>query len=145
MDELWTRIVENLAGRLTGPMKFRFLLQPTVAAILAIRSGLKDAREGNPAYFWGLLRADPDQRVRMLKDGWKSVGKVFLVALAIDVAYQLLVLRWVYPGELLVIALALAILPYLILRGLTTRIARRGASATAEAGTAPPADGPPTR
>ena len=61
----------------------------------------------------------------MIKDGWKSVGKVFILALVLDVAYQILVLRFVYPGEALLVAFMLAIVPYLILRGLVTRLARR--------------------
>ena len=60
----------------------------------------------------------------MLEDGWKSVGKVFVVALILDVVYQLIVLRFVYPGEAILTAFLLAIVPYLILRGLTTRVAR---------------------
>jgi hypothetical protein len=33
--------------------------------------------------------------------------------------------RFVYPGETIIVAFVLAILPYLILRGLVTRLARR--------------------
>jgi hypothetical protein len=39
--------------------------------------------------------------------------------------YQILVLRFVYPGETIIVAFVLAIVPYLILRGLVNRIARR--------------------
>ena len=60
----------------------------------------------------------------MLRDGWKSVGKVFVLALVLDAVYQVMVLRFVYPGEALVVALLLAIVPYLVLRGLVTRLAR---------------------
>jgi hypothetical protein len=105
-------------------MKFRFILQPAVACFFAIGSGLKDARAGKPPYFWSLL-SDPLHRTEMLQDGWKSVGKVFMLAIVLDVIYQLIVLRFVYPGEALAVALLLAILPYLVLRGLTTRLARR--------------------
>lgn len=61
----------------------------------------------------------------MLKHGWKDVSKVFLLAVVLDVAYQIIVLRFVYPGEVILVAFTLAILPYLLLRGLVTRIARR--------------------
>lgn len=61
----------------------------------------------------------------MLRDGWKSVGKVFLFALLLDAVYQIIVLHFVYPGEAIIVAFVLAILPYLILRGLVTRIARK--------------------
>ena len=123
MDDIWVRVIENLQDRITGPMKFRLLLQPLMASIFAVMSGLKDARLGKPPYFWALL-TDPSHRRDMLKDGWKSVGKVFVLALVLDVIYQIIVLRFVYPGEAIIVALVLAIVPYLILRGLVTRLAR---------------------
>jgi len=124
MEEIWMRFVENMNDRVSGPMKFRLLLQPAMAAFFAIRAGLNDARTGKPPYFWSLV-TDPAHRVDMLKDGWKSVGKVFLIALLLDVVYQIIVLKFVYPGEAIYVAFVLAILPYLILRGLVTRIARK--------------------
>lgn len=124
MDDIWMRIVENMTDRVSGPLKFRLLVQPIMAAFFAIRSGLLDARTGKPPYFWALT-TDPAHRADMLRDGWKSVGKVFMIALVLDVVYQIIVLRFVYPGEAIVVAFVLAILPYLILRGLVTRIARK--------------------
>lgn len=118
------RFVENLVDRVTGPMKFRLLLQPLMAVIFAVMSGLKDAKAGKPPYFWALL-TDPSHRREMIRDGWKSVGKVFVLALILDVVYQVIVLHFVYPGEAIVVALVLAIVPYLIVRGLVTRIARK--------------------
>ena len=124
MDHVWMRIASQLAARVSGPMKFRLVLQPAMAAFFAIRSGLADARAGQPPYFWTLL-SDPTQRMDMLKDGWKSVGRVFILALVLDVVYQIIVLRFVYIGEAFIVAFVLAIFPYLILRGLVTRLARR--------------------
>ena len=123
MEEMWIRFLEDMQGRVTGPMKFRLLLQPVMASIFAVMSGLQDARAGKPPYFWALL-SDPGHRRDMLRDGWKSVGKVFVLALVLDAVYQVMVLRFVYPGEALVVALLLAIVPYLVLRGLVTRLAR---------------------
>lgn len=124
MDDIWIRVIENLQDRVTGPMKFRLLLQPIMASIFAVMSGLKDARLGKPPYFWALL-SDPSHRRDMLRDGWKSVGKVFVLALALDVVYQIAVLSFVYPGEAIFVAILLAIVPYLLLRGLVTRLARK--------------------
>src|SRR5215471_16676752 len=42
-------------ARPSGPMKFRFVLQPLMAAIFAARDGLKDARTGRPPFFWAML------------------------------------------------------------------------------------------
>ncbi len=73
----------------------------------------------------------------ILKDGWKSVGRVFLLAIVLDVVYQLYVLHYVYPLQSITVALILAIVPYLVLRGLVTRVARaiRGASTRTPTGT----------
>ena len=60
----------------------------------------------------------------MLKDGWKSVGKVFVLALILDVVYQIIARRSVYPGEAFVTAVVLAIVPYLVVRGAVNRIER---------------------
>jgi hypothetical protein len=123
MDDTWTRVASQLIDRVSGPMKFRLVLQPAMAALFAIRSGLADARAGKSPYFWTLL-SDPADRVDMIRDGWKSIGKVFILALVLDAVYQWIVLHFVYVGEMIIVAFVLAILPYLILRGLATRLAR---------------------
>ena len=123
MHHIWIRIGSDLADRVSGPMKFRLVLQPLMAAFFAIRSGLADAREGKPPYFWALL-TDPSQRSDMLRNGWKSIGRVFILAVVLDVVYQIIESRFVYIGEAFIVAFILAIVPYLILRGLVTRVAR---------------------
>ena len=121
MDDFWTRVVDNMAARVSGPMQLRLLLQPLMASILAIRAGLADAKAGKTPYFWALF-SDPVHRATIVKDGWKSVGKVFVLALILDVIYQIVATRFVYVGEAITTALLLAIAPYLILRGLVTRL-----------------------
>jgi hypothetical protein len=105
-------------------MKFRLVLQPAMAAFFAIRSGLKDARTGKSPYLWSIL-SNFSHCGPMLKSGWKDIERVFLLALAMDVVYQLIERRFIYPGEAIIVAVALAIVPYLVLRGLVTRAARR--------------------
>ena len=123
MDDIWIRVVENMVDRVSGPMKFRFVLQPVMASIFAVLAGLNDARTGKPPYLWALI-TDREHRQDMVRDGWKSIGKVFVLALTLDVVYQIMVLRFVYPGEAIMTAFALAIVPYLILRGLVNRLVR---------------------
>jgi hypothetical protein len=125
LDHTLTRVAENLVARVTGPMKFRLLLQPAMATFFAIRDGLRDARECRPPYFWGLF-THKGERESMLKNGWKSVGKVFILAVVLDVVYQLIEHRWtVYPGEAILVAIILALVPYLLIRGPVNRIACR--------------------
>jgi hypothetical protein len=131
MEHLLLRMWENLGLRISGPMKFRLVMQPAMALFLAIRGGLKDARHGKSPYFWTMFTA-PAERRAMLQDGWKSVGRLFVVAIVMDAVYQLIVQRWVYPGEAVVVATILAIVPYLLIRGPVNRIARLSRSAAKE-------------
>jgi hypothetical protein len=122
IEDSFTRLWENLIARPTGPLKFRFLMQPAMAILLAFRSGLKDSRDGKPAYFWAVF-ADPSQRRELLHDGWKSIGKLIVLTVAFDCVYQVIVLHWIYPFEALVVSLVLAVIPYLLVRGPVNRIA----------------------
>ena len=124
MEDLLARFWKNLVGRVGGPMTFRLIIQPLVAAFLGIRAGLKDARKERPAYGWAVF-TDPVHRRELLRAGWKGVAKVFVAAVIIDLIYQFIVLRWVYPGEALIVGVTLALLPYLFIRGPANRIARR--------------------
>jgi hypothetical protein len=123
MEEIFTRLWNDLIGRIGGPMSFRLLLQPTMAMIFAIRDGLKDAREGRPAYFYSLF-TDPENRRSRLREGFKAVSRVFTFAIVMDFIYQVIVLRWFYPLQALIVAIVLALLPYILLRGPVNRIAR---------------------
>jgi hypothetical protein len=60
-----------------------------------------------------------------MRQGWKDVGNVFLVALVLDSIYQVMVHSGIYALELLLTATILALVPYAIVRGLVTRLARR--------------------
>jgi hypothetical protein len=118
------RIWDGLIGRLGGPMKFRFILQPSMAAIAAVHDGLKDARAGRSPYLWTILER-PEQRVERLREGLNATARIILLALTMDVIYQLLVLDTFYPNEALIVALLFAFVPYLIIRGAALRVARR--------------------
>ena len=124
MEETLARVVHDVFGRLDGPLHFRILLQPTMAIIFAIRDGLNDARQGRPAYFWSLF-TEPKLRSELLRNGWKSISKIFIVAVVLDIVYQLIMFRWFYPFETLIVAVLLALIPYLLVRGPVNRIKRR--------------------
>ena len=120
----WERAIEDLIARLDGPLHFRLFLQPGMALFFGIRDGLKDAREGKPAYFWAMFKS-PAHAKGLLESGFKSVTRVIILALIMDAVYQLIVSHWFYPGEALLVAFLLAFVPYLLIRGPVNRIARR--------------------
>jgi hypothetical protein len=123
MDDILVRGWENFVARTSGPLNLRFYLQPTVAAVLAIRAGLRDARAGRPAYFWSLFKGS-EPLSSSLQDGAKDIGKVVIIAMILDSVYQLIVLRGIYVLELVFTATMLAVVPYILLRGPVNRIAR---------------------
>ena len=125
MEEIAARLVGNLIGRLTGPLTMRLFLQPAVAAVLAVRDGVKDAREDRPPHFWRMVTGPPEARRRRARETWAAVVKVFTMAVVLDCVYQVVVFRWIYPAESIVTAVVLAIVPYLMLRSATNRIARQ--------------------
>ena len=124
IQEILTRFWDQLIAQPHGPLAFRLILQPIMVTILAIIDGVKDARAGRPLYTWTLL-TDPAQRASYLREGLKRVTRVIIFALVMDAVYQFIVLRWFYPGEALVTAFLVAVLPYLLIRGPAARIARR--------------------
>ena len=124
MRDMLMRMLMNVSDRVGGPMTFRIILQPLMASLLAIRAGMKDAQTGRPPYFWTIL-TDPNQRGDLMREGWKSVARVFFLAIIMDVIYQAIVLNWVYPGEVFLIAILLAVVPYLLIRGPVNRLVRR--------------------
>ena len=124
MDDLWHLIADQISDRVSGPMKFRIVLQPLMATFLAVRSGLRDAKSGARPYFWSLVTT-PGHRGEMLKEGWKSIARLFFLAMVLDIVYQIFVQHSFHLRAALLVAIVLAILPYLILRGIVTRIATR--------------------
>ena len=50
-SEVLERLWRNLLDAPSGPMSFRFILQPSMSAIVAIHDSVKDARTGR-SRFW---------------------------------------------------------------------------------------------
>jgi hypothetical protein len=123
MDEYLGHVWEHLGGRIGGPLTMRFVLQPLVAMCVAVRSGIADGREGRPPYGWAVI-TDKGRRRELLLEGWKSVARIFVVAVVLDVIYQVMVFGWVYPSEALVVAFTLSCVPYVLLRGPAGRLSR---------------------
>lgn len=124
IQDVLSRIWTDLLARPSGPFAFRFVLQPLMAIVLALRDGIKDAQTGRSPYFWTMLSDATQRRVR-LAEGLKATMRVIVLGIVIDAAYQLTVLGTFYPGEALAIALWLGFVPYLLVRGPAARIARR--------------------
>jgi hypothetical protein len=120
--EVRERVWHQLIERPTGPMAFRFILQPAMAAFVALRDGIDDAKSGRSPYFWSLV-ANPLESGGRAYEGIIATARVLLLGLCMDAIYQWIVLKTFYPGEAVIVAVALAIFPYLLLRGPMDRVA----------------------
>jgi hypothetical protein len=123
LQDTLIRFWHDLLARPSGPFAFRFLLQPTMAAIAAVRAGIVDARTGRSPYFLALW-TDPAQRAARVREGLSATGRIFFLGLAMDTIYQFVALRKFYPLEALTVSVVLAVVPYFIVRGPTARIVR---------------------
>ena len=117
------RIWDNLLARPGGSLAFRFLLQPTMSIIFAVRDGIKDARTDRSPYLWTVL-SNPNERRARLREGAVATGKIILLGILIDGLYQAIEFNTFFPVEALKVALLLAFIPYLLIRGPVTRVAR---------------------
>jgi hypothetical protein len=123
MDELFARAWELLVGRATGPLHLRLVIQPMMAAFLAMRAGARDARDGRTPFGWAVL-VGRGHRTDLLREGWNDVATLFLAAFVIDALYQIIEFHWVYLGQALVVAALVALPTYLLVRGPTNRVLR---------------------
>ena len=143
--EFFSDRFQNIIARAGGPLNFRLVVMPTMASILAIKGYLTDVREGHPL-FLGAFITNPTERRRLLRSGLKHFGKIFVVACVLDTIYQTWVLKAFHPGEMVFVAVMCAVVPYFLVRGPITRVARfllhgRGkATDAAEATTEPNAE-----
>jgi hypothetical protein len=117
------RLWQDIFNRPGGPMSFRFVLQPVMAAIAALHDGARDARQGREPYLTRLISGS-GERGDLLNETVISTGRIVLLGLVMDGIYQFTVLKTFYPGEMVVISLALAVVPYLLLRGPFSRLVR---------------------
>jgi len=122
--ESFTRAWHDILARPFGPMSFRFLLQPTMAVIFAIRDGVSDAKFERSPYFWTIVH-NRDARRQRLQEGLKSTARLLLLGLGMDLIYQIAQLHAFYPLEALVVVFGLAFVPYLLMRGPVARVVRR--------------------
>lgn len=115
--------LEDLPKRLTGPGRFRFVLQPAIAILLGIRAGMMDARAGRPPYLQGVL-LHRGLRRELMRSGFESVGNLLLMGILLDAVCQWLILGVSHPGAALVVGPVLIAGPYSLARALSNRLAR---------------------
>lgn len=114
---------EDIPRRLTGPGRFRFVMQPLIAIILGIKSGLADARAGRPAFLYGLL-FHRELRGELVRTAFETVINLLLMGILLDAVFQWIILGVSYPGAALVVGPMLIMFPYALARAISNRVAR---------------------
>jgi len=117
MDEIFTRVFQDLVARTTGPMWFRLILQPLVATFFGIRAGLANARRSKDL--------ESGHRRALFQQALHDVGKMLAIGVGLDVVFQLIALRTIYPLEALLVGFLLVALPYQIIRTVVAWLASR--------------------
>ena len=110
----------DLPKRLTGPGRFRFLLQPVVAVALGVAAGRADARAGRAPYLGALLLGTED-RGSLARSALRDLANVLLVGILLDSVAQWLILGASYPGAALLVGPVLIGVPYALARALANR------------------------
>jgi hypothetical protein len=129
------RLWKDILARPDGPMTFRFILQPAMAAIAALRDGVKDARLGRRPYLWAIMRGtrSAEGRSGRLWEGIVATARILILGVVMDMIYQWLEFKTFYPVQAATIAILLAFVPYLLLRGPVERVARHWVARPASA------------
>jgi hypothetical protein len=123
LHEIALRVWHDLFSRTDGPMSFRFIMQPTVATLLALRDGVRDGQTAGPTFLVALITGAKGRRA-LLRTAMQRIGRLLIVALTLDVIYQSLMFGKVYPGEAVLVSFIFGFLPYAISRGVVARFVR---------------------
>jgi hypothetical protein len=119
------QFLHDMVARLSGPGRFRFILQPLVAILLGARDGRKNVRAGSPPFLWRLIFHGDSPRRELVWGALSSVSNLIAVAILLDVVSQYLIFREIHPGAALILGPVLIALPYSFSRAFTNRITRR--------------------
>jgi len=92
-----------------------------MSLIYATLAGVRDAKAGNPPFLSALISGKADRK-QLLKELWKDVGKVFILAVIMEGIFEIIEFKTIHPLEILRVSFWLAIVPYLIFRGPVERI-----------------------
>src|SRR5262245_21637413 len=89
LNDEFVRASEQLFGRITWILSLRLMIQPGVSIFLAMRAGIRDARNNNPAFLWEMV-TNPASRPALIRCAWKDLGRLFFICVLVDTVYQVI-------------------------------------------------------
>jgi hypothetical protein len=130
MPNYLIEILENLLARTKSPLLLRFILGPLQAIVISVLFAKRDVQKQYPPYLWRFL-ATSRQRRDMSRQGLKDICKLFVLAVSIDIIYQLSIIILFNESlpfnalEAAFVAVFLTVIPYIFIRGPVHRIIAR--------------------
>jgi hypothetical protein len=114
-------IANNIIANITGPLSFRFILQPAVAFILGIRDGRLDTKLKKHPFIYEII-TNPMNRQPTIKNALRSILISVIIGIITDMIAQHLIFNQVRILPAVVVGCLVISLPYGIARGVTNRI-----------------------
>jgi hypothetical protein len=114
-------IFDNIAARITGPLSLRFIIQPIIAIILAVRDGRIDAKAGTPPFVYDLV-FDPSHRSERLLNALHAILIPVIIGTVADGIAQYMIFQHVRPIPAILVGALVIGIPYALVRGLINRI-----------------------
>ena len=113
----------DIPRRLTGPGRFRFILQPLIAIVLGVLGGIADAKAKRPPYLYALV-FQHDHRQQLMRSGFETVVNLLLMGILMDAIFQWVILGTSHAGAALLVGPILVVAPYTLARALSNRLVR---------------------
>lgn len=115
--------LDDVLSRFIGPGRFRFLIQPTVAILLGIIGGKKDATAGNTPYLWSIVSRDAGWKEAM-QAGFDRISTMLILGILADIVFQYILFGTVHIVPALLLGPVLITVPYAMARGASNRFFR---------------------
>lgn len=122
-DQFW----DDILLRFQGAGKLRFLLQPSVAAILGSINGRRDAARGRPGYLRRIISREAGWK-ESVQHGFNTISILLIVGILADIIFQYILLGVVHILPALFMGPLFISIPYTAARGISSRIKTRSPS-----------------
>jgi hypothetical protein len=116
--------LNEIVERITGPLRFRFIVQPVIAVLLGMRDGRLDAKAGSPPYVLDLL-IHPEHRGGLFSSAGGTLLTPVIVGTVLDAIAQYLIFESIRPLQAVVTGTVVMALPYAVSRGVVNRFITR--------------------
>jgi len=120
MEEFSRLVIDPLVARLTGPMSFRFIMQP----LFAVALGIRDARTDTAPFVVDLLFC-PATRRALLAGAIRRIAMPIVIGVVLDAVAQHFIFGHVKAVGALIVGATIIGIPYSLARGITNRLVVR--------------------